>query len=913
MSSSNITQEGTIIIPAEGVTQIGGNEYYKNADLVNVIIREGVTKIGRTAFQHCPNLVSVKLPNSLKEIQSSAFESCPLLSDITLPDGLTGLGSDAFRGCSKLKEITIPPSITHLNDSIFSGCSSLERATLPENIEIIPFSFFGKATSLKEVNLPKGLKEIGIGAFEGCTSLTSIDLPETIEKISFIAFKGCTALSSIKLPESLTILEDCVFEDCTSLAQVELPAQLLSMEGNTFPQTTEILINPQSKYLRKKKNMILSADGKKLIAYSSDSEDITIPDGVTFIGNRAFSKNQHIKSITIPNSVEKLGNFCFEECESLQRVTLGVGMKEIKRYAFHKCHNLESINLPNALKSIGEAAFKECTSIKEIKIPSLVTEIDDEAFSNCSGLTQLTIESDCDLHRNAFTDCVKLESADLASRNIGSYAFYKCSALTSVNLKESVKSISIHAFSCCDNLKSVYIATFKKTIGGQIFVEHSNANNIELSKESPWMKVTEEAFQKVRDLAKQGDAKAQKKLGDYYFNGEGVTKNYAAAIKCYLQSAKQGYVHAQWSMAWCYTYGYGVKKDYKLALEWARLAAKQEHAGAQLLIGNFYEKGQYLMQNYEMAAKWYRKSLKNGNQDAAQRLDKLRRNGSILPANAEELNDETFGTIYHNGGNKWICKSTETFTEKETPFDIELEGSKTEGISDAQHKAYADYLQNKEKFFEEVQQKAKKLYRGANDKTKNKLIPLVLYIDREGNYGWKCHKSWGGDPIAVILSDGPVQMAKTYILYHYDRVKTSCADKDWQAEDSAYMNLFGEITGLTIHRSEYEEDEDDLSEKETELVSWLTTELNTEEIIKDVVDYCNTSYEMWCDKRITAEDLLDEVAINSIYLNVTSAEDNEYLCDIFLTGECQADEEHGISIGFRNKKLHQISEEGDAF
>lgn len=70
---------------------------------------------------------------------------------------------------------------------------------------------------------------------------------------------------------------------------------------------------------------------------------------------------------------------------------------------------------------------------------------------------------------------------------------------------------------------------------------------------------------------------------------------------------------------------------------------------------------------------------------------------------------------------------------------------------------------------------------------------------------------------------------------------------------------------------------------------------------------------MFCDKKIAEEDLLDEVEINSIYLNANDAEENEYLCDVFLTGECHADKEYGISIGFRDKKLHQISEEGNAF
>jgi len=320
------------------------------------------------------------------------------------------------------------------------------------------------------------------------------------------------------------------------------------------------------------------------------------------------------------------------------------------------------------------------------------------------------------------------------------------------------------------------------------------------------------------------------------------------------------------------------------------------------------------MRDYETVAKWYRKAIKNGNQNATERLNYLKRNNLILPSNAVKHIDEMFGTIIFNGKNRWICKTTNSFVPKETPFDIELEGTLNEGITDSQRKAYADYLQKKDIYFEEVQQKAKQLYRGANRKTRNQLIPLALYIDRMGNYGWRCHKAWGDTPNAVILSDGPIQMAEgDNILYNYDKVIASRTNKNWHIGDSTYLNLFGEITEVNICTSGEEEMDEELTKEETELLMWLTTELDTETIKQNVIDYSNVCYEMWCDKRIEAEDIIDEVSINSIYLNVKFAEECEHIPEIFLAGECKADEEHGISIGFRNKKLKEISEEGNAF
>lgn len=61
--------------------------------------------------------------------------------------------------------------------------------------------------------------------------------------------------------------------------------------------------------------------------------------------------------------------------------------------------------------------------------------------------------------------------------------------------------------------------------------------------------------------AKAGDAKAQNDLGDAYYDGKGVTKNFTEAVKWYTKAAEQGYAEAQKNLGWCYNYGKGVTKN----------------------------------------------------------------------------------------------------------------------------------------------------------------------------------------------------------------------------------------------------------------------------------------------------------------------------------------------------------------
>ena len=72
-------------------------------------------------------------------------------------------------------------------------------------------------------------------------------------------------------------------------------------------------------------------------------EELTIPNGVTSIGNYAFTNCSSLTSIVIPNSVTTIGTRAFDTCTGLTSVTIGSGVKTIENYAFDRCSGLESI------------------------------------------------------------------------------------------------------------------------------------------------------------------------------------------------------------------------------------------------------------------------------------------------------------------------------------------------------------------------------------------------------------------------------------------------------------------------------------------------------------------------------------------------------------------------------------------
>ena len=70
---------------------------------------------------------------------------------------------------------------------------------------------------------------------------------------------------------------------------------------------------------------------------------ITLPDGLTSIGDDAFLNCRSLTSVTIPHSVTSIGNSAFNGCTSLTSVTI-----------------------PDSVTSIGINAFQSCTSLKDI-------------------------------------------------------------------------------------------------------------------------------------------------------------------------------------------------------------------------------------------------------------------------------------------------------------------------------------------------------------------------------------------------------------------------------------------------------------------------------------------------------------------------------------------------------------------
>ncbi len=421
----------------------------------------------------------------VEEIGASAYAYSNINTDtVIIPEGVKRIGDYAFYSCS-FETLILPTTLEYLGDQVFGRNTSLKRVVfLGGDFKVIPWCTFIYCSALESVSFAEGIEEIGMSAFRFCTSLKGITFPASLRVIGPYAFES-------------TSLENVEFEDGSELETIDRYAfSNIPLQTIEFPAGIKTIGNYAFYYSGLTKVTVpasLETFGNFAFAYCPDLADVTLEEGLSYIGYGAFSwvnpqgtgfyYNTRLMRISFPDSLEIIGPYAFAACRGLTSINFNK-VKYIYDCAFMGCQRLSSIVADNVL-AIGVQAFYQDTALTELTFPKAQI-VNGNAFMQCTSLTEISLPECVAIGAAAFYQDAALTTVSIPNVTvIGAAAFYGdvelvnvsipkvetlgeasffASGLTSITLPKTLTRIERAAFS-----QSIYLESFTVEDGNEVF------------------------------------------------------------------------------------------------------------------------------------------------------------------------------------------------------------------------------------------------------------------------------------------------------------------------------------------------------------------------------------------------------------------------------------------------------------
>ncbi len=403
---------------------------------------------------------------------------------VSVPEGTTGIQKDAFAAAERVEKLTLPDSLTVLADGSLFGTLSLTELSLPSYYSLNRIFKNSVPTSLIYVSV-RNCSSIPERAFDGQMYLQKITIGSSVSEVGSYAFYGCSSLTKVVIPNVPTYGQN-VFSGCVSLESLTVKdfvsaSWYFGAGGNKGYSSYAISSITVTESL---------TVGEEAFKGLSSLASISLPDGVTSIGKRAFSgvratidlsraafttAEQYAFAgfegvLSLPGGMTTISPFAFSECLA-ERLVFSKSLQSISADAFSGCRSTlvfasdstftaigtgafrgyagSALSLPSSVTSLGIKAL-ESSAVVSFEIP-VGMKIGTECFKNCKNLSTVTVRC-VNIPDGAFSGCTALKEVIFGdgTETIGDNAFYGCSVLTTITLPLALTAIGTTAFSGCE-------------------------------------------------------------------------------------------------------------------------------------------------------------------------------------------------------------------------------------------------------------------------------------------------------------------------------------------------------------------------------------------------------------------------------------------------------------------------------
>lgn len=438
------------------------------------------------------------------------------------------LGADAFKNCTALVKIYIPDCDcydSYAAQSQFSGKTDLiygENGTKCKR-ETYPYRFkrvsrggsaytlacdSSSAATVTSAQTRTGLTAAQITGATANQTPTSIIFGDCCKTISANTCNGWTQLTSITISDSTTTINPKAFYNCVRVSNLKIGSGVKTISGvqtfynigvsaSTKPDlnlslNNGITISGSVFYSGSFKNVLIPKNAKLYRETFSNSviSSISFGSGTTIehgadSATGAFSLSK-ITSLNL-NGVTKIGDYAFSRCSGFATVTIPSNVTSMGSYVFSGCTSITKANA-DCTGGIGYGAFLDCSSLSQVTIGTHVTSISGNALRH-TNIKNITIPDNVrSIGDNAFQDCYSLSSITLSNSltKINMFLFAHDSNLKNVVVPSGVTVIDKGAFSGCSSMTSLtvlpstppsleYSDAFH-SMGGTIYVPAASLN-----------------------------------------------------------------------------------------------------------------------------------------------------------------------------------------------------------------------------------------------------------------------------------------------------------------------------------------------------------------------------------------------------------------------------------------------------
>jgi hypothetical protein len=167
-------------------------------------------------------------------------------------------------------------------------------------------------------------------------------VPDGVTIIGYTAFCNIPQLKTVTVPTSVTEFDRTVFG---------------SNITDIYYKGTEVQWNAIKNSGKVNSNITIHCEG----GTGNSPSFLTIENGVLTRCNTAA-----IGEITVPSGVTAIGDSAFSRCQYITSVILPEGVTSIDDWAFNDCWKLTSITFPSTFKSFGVRTFNWCNKLTDI-------------------------------------------------------------------------------------------------------------------------------------------------------------------------------------------------------------------------------------------------------------------------------------------------------------------------------------------------------------------------------------------------------------------------------------------------------------------------------------------------------------------------------------------------------------------